>query len=111
MGKPLKFMLSSIAVLFLLLIAAVCILPFVIDPNDFKPEIAAAVKGKTGRDLVLDGELKLSLFPWIGVSTGQLALSNASGFQNPQFASVEASEIKVLLLPLLEKKLEIDSNV
>ncbi|MFI3187747.1 MAG: AsmA family protein [Methylococcaceae bacterium] len=111
MGKPLKFMLSSIAAFFLLLIAAVCILPFVIDLNDFKPEIAAAVKGKTGRDMVLEGQLKLSLFPWIGVSTGQLALSNASGFQNPQFASVEASEIKVLLLPLLEKKLEINSIV
>lgn len=104
-------MLSSIAALFLLLIAAACILPFVIDPNDFKPEIAAAVKDKTGRDLLLEGDLKLSLFPWIGISTGKLALSNATGFQNPQFASVEESDIKVLLLPLLSKKLEVNSIV
>ena len=105
-GKPLKIILSTLATLVLLLVVAACILPFVIDPNDFKPEIAAAVKDKTGRELLLDGELKLSLFPWIGISTGKIALSNAPGFQDPLFATVEESEVKVLLLPLLSKKLE-----
>jgi AsmA protein len=95
------------AVMVLLAIGAICILPFVIDPNDFKPEIAAAVKNKTGRDLMLDGELKLSLFPWIGISTGKIALSNAPGFENPFFATIEESNVQVQLLPLLSKKIEV----
>ena len=103
--------MATIAAIALLLTAAVCILPFVIDPNDFKPDIAAAVKDKTGRELVLDGELKLSLFPWIGISTGKLALSNAPGFEDRPFATLEESEIKVLLLPLLSKKIEVSSVV
>ncbi|MGZ5045598.1 MAG: AsmA family protein, partial [Methylobacter sp.] len=82
MGKPFKIILSTIAAMVLLLIVAVCILPFVINPNDFKPEIIAAVKDKTGRELVLDGELKLSLFPWAGISTEKIALSNAPEFQD-----------------------------
>ncbi len=111
MGKPFKIILATIATMAVLLTAAVCILPFVIDPNDFKPDIAAAVKDKTGRDLVLDGDLKLSLFPWIGISTGKLALSNAPGFQDRPFATLEESDIKVLLLPLLSKKIEVSRMV
>ncbi len=107
MKKPLKIILSTIAAIVLLLIAAICILPFVIDVNDFKPEIAAAVKDKTGRELVLDGELKLSLLPWVGISTGKITLGNAPGFQDRPFATVEESNVSVLLLPLLSKKVEV----
>jgi AsmA protein len=110
MGKPLKIILSTVAAMILLLIIIACILPFVIDPNDFKPEIAAAIKEKTGRELVLDGDLKLSLFPWIGISTGKAALSNAPEFQDRPFASIDESHVQALLLPLLSKKVEV-SNV
>ncbi|WP_027148502.1 AsmA family protein [Methylobacter tundripaludum] len=111
MGKPFKIILSTIAAMILLLIALACILPFVIDPNDFKPEIAAAVKDKTDRELILDGELKLSLFPWFGISTGKIALSNAPGFQDRPFATIEESNVTVLLLPLLSKKIEVSRIV
>lgn len=95
----------------LLLVAAACILPFVIDPNDFKTEIAAVVKDKTGRELVVEGDLKLSVFPWIGISTGKIALGNVPGFQDQPFASIEESNIKVLLLPLLSRKIEVSRIV
>ncbi|MGZ4997331.1 MAG: AsmA family protein [Methylobacter sp.] len=111
MGKPFKIILSTIAAMVLLLIVAVCILPFVINPNDFKPEIIAAVKDKTGRELVLDGELKLSLFPWAGISTEKIALSNAPEFQDRPFATIEEGDIGVRLLPLLSKKMEISRIV
>ena len=111
MGKPLKIILSTIAAIILLLIAVACILPFVIDPNDFKPEIIAAVKDKTGRELVLDGELKLSLFPRTSISTEKIALSNAPEFQDRPFATIEEGKIEVLLLPLLSKKVEISRIV
>jgi len=110
-GKPFKIILATIAAMAVLLVAVICILPFVIDPNSFKPDIAATVKDKTGRELVLDGDLKLSLFPWIGISTGKLALSNAPEFQDQPFATIEESQIKVLLLPLLSKKIEISRIV
>ncbi len=111
MGKPFKIILSTIAAMVLLLIAAACILPFVIDPNDFKPEIVAVVKDKTGRDLVLDGDLKLSLLPWIGISTGKIALGNVPGFQDRPFATIEESNVKVLLVPLLSRKIEVSRVV
>ncbi|MFU8788595.1 MAG: AsmA family protein [Methylobacter sp.] len=111
MGKPLKIVVSTVAVVLLLLIIAAAILPFVIDPNDFKAEIAAAVKDKTGRDLALEGELKLSLFPGAHISTGKMALSNASGFGDLPFATLEDGDINLLLWPLLSKKIDISRIV
>jgi AsmA protein len=106
-GKPVKIILSIIAAIVFLIVIAAFTLPFLIDPNNFKPEIADAVKDKTGRDLTLTGELKLSIFPWLGVSTGKMALGNAAGFQDKPFATVDESDIQVMLLPLLSKKVEI----
>ena len=111
MRKPVKIMLSIIAVIVLLIVIAILTLPFFIDPNNFKPEIAAAIKDKTGRELTITGELKLSIFPWLGVSTGKMALDNAAGFQDKPFATLEESDIKVKLLPLLTKKIEVSRMV
>ena len=104
MGKPFKIVLATIL---LICNCHRCILPFFIEPNDFKPEISAAVKDNTGRELILEGDLKLSLFPWIGISTGKIALGNAEGFQDQPFATAEESNVKVKLLPLLSKKIEV----
>ncbi|WP_262965320.1 AsmA family protein [Methylobacter psychrophilus] len=111
MGKPFKIILSIIAAMFFLVAITLITLPFFIDPNNFKPEIAAAVKENTGRDLTLTGELKLSIFPWLGISTGQMVLGNAVGFQERPFATLEESTIKVKLLPLLIQKIEISRIV
>ena len=35
-----------------------------VNPNDYKGRIAAAVKETTGRELILKGDIKLSVFPW-----------------------------------------------
>jgi len=109
--KPVKIILSIIAATAILIIIAIVTLPFLIDPNNFKPEIAAAVKDKTGRDLTLSGDLKLSIFPWLGISTGKMALGNAAAFQDKPFATLDESDIKVKLLPLLTKKVEINRLV
>jgi AsmA protein len=109
--KLFKIILSIVTGLILLLIAAVCVLPFVFDPNNFKPEIIGAVKDKTGRELVLEGDLKVSLFPWIGLSTGKVTLNNPPGFQGQALAALEESNIKVGLLPLLSKKIEVSHIV
>jgi AsmA protein len=110
-GKPYKIILSILAALVLLIIIVVFGLTFFINPNNFKLEIAAAVKDKTGRELILEGDLKLSLFPWLGISTGKMALSNAPGFQDKAFATIEESNINIKLLPLLTKKIEVNDIV
>ncbi|NOQ36150.1 MAG: AsmA family protein [Methylococcaceae bacterium] len=111
MRKPLKIILSILTALTgLVLVTALC-LPFLIDPNDFKAEIEAAVKEQTGRTLTINGNLKLSIFPWLGITTGQIKLSNAQGFSEPHFAQIQQSELNVKLIPLLSKQLDVSEIV
>ncbi|MDT8383539.1 MAG: AsmA family protein [Gammaproteobacteria bacterium] len=77
-----------------------------VDPNDFKDDITQAVKDATGRELVLTGDIELSVFPWLGLTLGTARLSNAPGFDAEDFARVASVDIRVKLLPLLKQRVE-----
>ncbi|GMQ89122.1 MAG: AsmA family protein [Gammaproteobacteria bacterium] len=111
MGKLLRLVIFVIGGLVLLLVAAAIILPLVVDPNDFKDEIATAVESKTGRTLSMEGDIELSVFPWLGLDVGPVSLSNAPGFSARPFASMKAVQVRIKLLPLLSKELEMDTVV
>lgn len=108
MGKLLKILGWTIGLVLLLVAAAVLILPQVVDPNDYKDEIISKVKEQTGRDLTIDGRIELSVFPWLGVETGAVALGNAKGFEDKAFAAIKSAGVRVKLMPLLSRKLEVD---
>ncbi len=107
MKKALKIIGITLGALVLLVIAAAITLPFIIDPNDFKPQIEAEVKKQTGRELSLKGDLGLSIFPWIGVTLGRTELGNAPGFGETAFAVFDNAAVKVKLMPLLSKQVEV----
>ena len=109
MGKLLRVIVYLLGGLLLLIVAAAIILPLVVDPNDFKDEIAQAVESKTGRVLAIDGDIGLSVFPWLGLEIGPTSLSNAPGFSTAPFARMDAVQVRVKLLPLLSKQLEMDT--
>jgi AsmA protein len=108
MGKLLTFILWLLAALLALVAIAVVVLPMVVDPNDYKAEIATAVEKQTGRSLTIDGDISLSVFPWLGLDIGPTQFSNAAGFDEPSMARMEAVQVRVKLLPLLHKQLEVD---
>ena len=87
--------------------ALAIVLPHFFDPNDYKSEITVQVKEYTGRELKFDGDIELSVFPWIGFELGQIALSNAPGFGKEPFVSFRSVDVKVKLLPLLRKQVEV----
>ena len=109
MKGPLKWIAAIVGVVALLLVTAAILAPILIDPNDHKPEIIAQVKERTGRDLRIDGDIELSVFPWIGLELGRVELGNAPGFDEPVFASTDKVSIRVKLLPLFSGRLEMDT--
>ncbi|MGB9429560.1 MAG: AsmA family protein [Gammaproteobacteria bacterium] len=105
--KPLKIIGIVIAVIIALIIILVIVLPFVINPNDFKPRITKAVQDKTGRELSIPGNIKLSIFPWLGAQIGPMSLGNAPGFGNTPFASINETDVHVRFWPLLRGRIEV----
>lgn len=109
MGKILKVLFGLLVLLVVLIVAAVIIVPMVVDPNDHKQEIIAEVQKATGRDLTIDGDIGLSVFPWLGLELNGLSLSNASGFGDQPFAALDHVQVRVNLVPLiLQQALEVD---
>ena len=106
--KFLKILAGLLGLIVVLMVAAIIIVPQVVDPNDFRDDIVAKVKETTGRDLQINGEIELSLFPWLGLELGELKLSNAKGFDATPFASIQQAAVKVRIMPLLSKQVEVD---
>ena len=108
MSKLLK-LVGIVAAAILVFIAVVMIgITQFFDPNDYKAEIAAAVEQATGRQLTLEGNLELDVFPRLRIAVGAAELSNAAGFGAAPFASIESAGLAVGLLPLLSRRIEVD---
>jgi len=105
--KPLKVFAVIFAMSILLIGVALGILSIVIDPNQFKPQLAETIKQKIGREVEFAGDLHWSVFPWLGVSAGPMRIRNVQGFPQADFLGIEQGEVKVKVLPLLVKRLEI----
>ncbi len=104
MGRPLKILAYLIGAFAVLLVAAAVMFALVFDPNDYKDKISAGVKDATGRDLVIEGELQLSLFPWLAIDIGRMELGNAPGFDDTPFASFESARLSVRVMPMLLRR-------
>ncbi len=112
MGKLFKVIGWLIGMIVILIVAAVILVPMFVDLNDHKERIILEVKKATGRDLAIDGEIGLSVFPRFALDLNGLSLNNAPGFAQPQFAAVKHLQIRVNMIPLLFRQtLEADTVV
>ncbi len=97
--------------LILLLVAVAIAVPMLVPMETYKAQIAAAVKEQTGRDLRIDGDIGLSLFPNVAVSIGDVGFSNASWGKEREMASMQEMRAALKLMPLFRGAVEIDSFV
>ncbi|MEE1912070.1 AsmA family protein [Aeromonas caviae] len=88
-------------------VVAIAALVSLIDPNQFKPQLAEQVRKSTGRELVIQGDIGWRFWPSLGLSLEQVALRNPAGFAEPDLVRFEQGEASVGLLPLLSHRLEI----
>lgn len=89
-----------LAVVALFAVGAVYFLVF-FDANDFRDEVALAVSEKTGRELLIEGDVSLSLFPWFAIEVGHTTLGNAPGFGDEPFAEFDRAKLSIRILPLV----------
>ncbi|MDX1482303.1 MAG: AsmA family protein [Woeseiaceae bacterium] len=81
-------------------VAAVAVWLF-FDPNDYRDSLAAKVEEATGRELAIEGDLSLSVFPWIAIEVGRTRFGNAEGFGEEPMLSFDSARLSVELLPLI----------
>lgn len=111
MRKPLKIVLIVAGALVALVVVAAIVLPLVVDPNKYKGRIAQEVQKATGREFAILGDIDLSVFPWLGLDIGRMRLANAQGFGGEPMAEVLGAQVRVKLLPLLSRRVEMGKVV
>ena len=109
MSKSIKIIISALGGIILLLILGAWYAASTVDPVQLTKLLSSSVKASTGRDLKINGPVKLSFFPGISVSAERLSLSNASWASNPEMLTLQHIELDVKALPLLSKRIEIGS--
>lgn len=99
--------IGAIAVLLVaLIVSAVAVLKSK-NFNDYRQFIAEQVKLSTGRDLIIDGNLKLKLSLEPSITVEGVRFANASWGSKPEMASIQRFEAKVKIMPLFSGKIEI----
>ena len=99
----------AFGVLVTLVVVVAVALPFIVDLNDYKDVIAARVKSATGRDLIIEGSIGLSVLPTPTVSVSGVRLANVAGASARDMVSVKAAEARIALLPLLRGEVQVES--
>ena len=105
--RNLKFLGVLAAAIAALLCAVLLGVWLLVNPNTYKGRIVAAVKESTGRELKLPGDIKLSVIPWVALELGPASLGNPPGFSDEPFLSFSHATVRVRILPLLRKRLEV----
>ena len=111
MNTLIRYGLIIIGLIIALIIVAAISIPLFFDPNDYKEQIVEQVETRTGRSFQLNGDLKLSVFPWLGVEIGGLTLGNAKEFGDQPMLKTGLVQARVKLLPLLKKEVEMNTVV
>jgi AsmA protein len=101
MGRLIKVLLWVVGGFVTLFILAAVALYVFFDPNDFREEISNSVHNQTGRELTIEGDISLDVFPWLAVEVGKASLGNAPGFGDEPMASFERASFSVRLIPVI----------
>ncbi len=90
-----------------LLAAAIGVAPYLIDVEAYRPVIIEAVRDATGRELVIDGPVRIRMFPVPGIGAGQVRFANAVGAKGAQMVDVLWVSVKPDWLALLQGKIQV----
>ena len=104
--KILKWVLIAIGAVVLLFAGTLAFIAATFDPNQYKSQVAELVKEKTQRTLTIEGDIRLMLFPKIGVHLGKTRLSEFRS--DKEFAGLDDMRVSLELIPLLSKQVVVD---
>ena len=99
----------ALLVLLVLVVAALFIVPSVLDWERFKPEITERLEAITGREIAIDGPLAVSILPTPTIKAADLRIANVPGAVAPDMARIASLHLTLALGPLLGGKIAVTS--
>lgn len=103
-----KKILIGVVALVVVLVGVVVVAPSFIDSAALKSQATQQVRTATGRDLNIDGNLEIRVFPAPALTANGVRLSNAPGAAAEQMVTLKAVEVRVALVPLLSGQVQVE---
>lgn len=103
MFKLIKILFSLI----IILVGAALVVPFLIPLDTYKKEAIARLSEATGREIKIEGDIRLQLVPNIAIALNKVTVGNPKGFSSPYLAYIDSLNVEVALKPLFDKHVEI----
>ncbi|HJN25531.1 MAG TPA: AsmA family protein, partial [Rhodospirillales bacterium] len=103
-----KFLIG-IGVFIALLVAAIIVGPGFVDWNKYKVDLTEQAERLTGRKLVIDGNIEISIFPAPALVANDVRLSNVEGARAENMVSLRSLQVHVALGPLLGGQVKVQS--
>lgn len=106
-----------------LLVSGATLVPFLLPADAWKPQLVERVKQATGRELRIDGAMRLSVLPRLALEIDDVGLSNPVGpagpagpggsktDKSPELVRLRKLRLVIELLPLLGGDIAVDSFV
>ena len=92
-----------------LLVLAVVVGPGLIDWNQYKAELGRQAERYTGRGLIIDGDLEVSLLPAPALIAHDVRLANVPGAGATDMVDLDSLQVRVALAPLLSGRVKVQT--
>ena len=101
-----KKFLWGFIVFFVILIGTTLVGPRLISWNNYKNVIISEIKNLTGKQLKINGDIKVSLLPIPTILLNKTSVSNPQNFASNQILIVKSTEIKLSINHLIRGQLK-----
>jgi AsmA protein len=107
----LKWMLMGGGLFLVLIVGAIFLIPKFVVVQKYKPMIEELVTEQTGRCFCIGVDICRCVFNGGGVSLSDLHLGNSKGFKNADMVAVKRFEVRLKVMPLFSRRIEISTFV
>ncbi len=94
-------------VILVLAVSAALLAPFIVDWNQYRPQIEKYGAQISGRNLRAEGPISVRLFPWPKLSVADVKIDNPNG--DGSFAVAERVDIRVTLAGLISGTIQVEA--
>jgi AsmA protein len=109
--KWLKRVLIGTGVTLALLVALAFVVPLLVPTSTYKEQIQSRVKAATGRDLSLQGDVRLTILPALSLTAKYVSFANRPGAPDKDMVNLKELDLRLRLAPLLAGRIEVDELV
>ena len=103
-----KRVLWAIGGLLVLLVAAVLIGLGLVDWNQYKGDIQNQARDATGRELIINGDISITVLPAPALIANDVLLANIEGAASKNMLRLKYLEVRIALAPLLASRIEVE---